>query len=325
MIDILVGLLIAITVILGLTSLTLNSLVIVHFYKKRQNIVPVLYLMLSGCDLFSGFTALIHSTLIYYMTITPWWDFDNRDKLWILSITYILTTVTSRASIYYSVMLAVTRSITITRPFYLISKTCVIICGLLCPLFWLLVSVYDINMMLKVYTWRFIYAIFHQPLPGECFFTRDCGKNYTDADFAVPVFILLGISYKLPLIIMMVCTIIQSYTLLKPTVIHQNITPQQKHVTLTIFIMAVVCIICNMSYLISGLIDTSAELIENMSNPPDVHYLIVYTVVTILPFLNSTLNPVILITRGNELRQYVRTFGRHIIGTITTMYGICTR
>ena len=96
--------------------------------------------------------------------------------------------------------------------------------------------------------------------------------------------------------------------------------------------MTVVCIICNIAYI-------TVMLFENYMSWHTFElgwtwdYIVHYVFSTTLHFLNASINPLIFITRGSELREYVmsyvryftETLRRYLINTLRTLYRAFTR
>ena len=307
------------TVVVGVISVILNGFVIVYFYKKRQEIGPLLYVILAGCDFLSGILAFVHACFIDYILSDSWWG-DHGYKVWILAISYIATTVTSRTSIFYNVLLAVSRTINITHPFYLIKKKWVIVSAALYPLFWGCISVADFILGVRVYGWDFAYESFAAPLPGNCIINNDCGANTNATQLTVESTILLGPPFMLPIIIMITCASIQIGWLLKNIIVTDASTQsQQKSMTVTILLITVVCLICNLAYLMFWYLFHITDLAKELSY---ISFgIIVYACSTTLPFLNAAINPLILVARGSGLREYLRSYADYRICTLSTVYG----
>ena len=271
--------------------------------------MPVLYIILAMCDFVSGFIALLHAGLMFNM-LSGRWD-DDGDKLWLISISYTFTTVTSRTSILYNVILAVARTINIIHPFYIIKKTWVVISAVIYPFLWVCISVADIIIMLRVGGWVFVYLEFNVPIPGECVMTGDCNATQNTV-----VFVLLGIPFIIPVILMGICAIIQIYTLLKqPTVTNTGKASKQRNMTVTIALMTITCILCNIVYIILWVLVYYTDLFLALPNRWSI--IIPYIASTTLPFINSSINPLILIIRGSEIREYVMRYVRYVITKMT--------
>ena len=234
------------------------------------------------------------------------------------SMSYILAAVTSRTSIFYNLILAVIRTINIVQPFYLIRKKYVIISAVLYPLLWVGISIADIVITLRVDGWSRVYESFFVPLPGACVIDKNCSVDST-----VTPIVLLGIPFTVPVIIMIICAAIQSYCLLKQTVNpNPNIVSNNRKITVTILLITLVCIVCNIAYLVfwfSFVFNT--DLISGLSYVR--WHSMMYTASTTLPFLNASINPLILITRGSELREYVINCVLYPVRRITAVYRTC--
>ena len=308
---------IIVNLVLGVECIILNGIVIKFYYMKKQDIIPFLYIVLCSCDLLSGVNALVDAVISFCGVSLEIYDSEDR-PFWLISISYLLTTVASRTSIYYNVVLAIIRTINIIRPFYLVKKKYVVICIVLYPLLWLSIGVAELIIQVRNNDLESIYFLYLHPLPGLNVILGDYHILGTPA--FVTVLILITIPFLVPTIIMIVCAIIQSVSLLTKSFVintdnvsinnsrasvslgnHGNVT-KQRNMTVTIFLITALCIVCNTGYIIYIIVFRTLPL---NSLTVDMYFIITYTMSTTLPFINASLNPIIFLTRGSALRQHI--------------------
>jgi len=116
------------------------------------------------------------------------------------------------------------------------------------------------------------------------------------------IFSLL-LPFVLTTIIATVCAGIQIHAILKPSTIAPT-TQRDRQMTITIVMLTVVCLVCNLPYTFFIFFWTDTQN-GNIA---------MYILSTILPFLNAGLNPAILLVRGAALRQFVRASVESVCG-----------
>ena len=120
---------------------------------------------------------------------------------------------------------------------------------------------------------------------------------------------MLIFPFIIPIIIMVICGIIQIYSLLKKSLVTDPaIISKQRRITLTILLITVLCLVCSTPYTV---LDLYNEYVDDLNKT--VGSILIYTFSTVLPFVNASLNPVILITRGIVLRSRIKMQTRSIV------------
>jgi hypothetical protein len=118
-----------------------------------------------------------------------------------------------------------------------------------------------------------------------------------------------GVPYFLPSLITIVCCGVQIHALKSTSSVGNKSADRNTKITTTILQLTLLFVVCNTAHSIT-------LLIFELTLPKRdlwVWYTL-YIVSNILPFLNSLLNPCILITRGKTLRDFVKsTIGVRIV------------
>ena len=298
--DLLIGyyIIISVNIFLGLQIISLDSFVIAFYGKKTETTSGLMYVVICVCDIFTGVGAILHS-VIYIIIVT---NYNWSCVSYLIIISYILTSFSFRASVFYNTMLAIVRSINIAEPFYRIKRKHLIGAVILYPILWAALVIHDVyhaaseldfcqQDSVDYMTWN--YMAF--PLTGHTIM-YDLGESDTG------YYILFIIPFVVPVVLTMVCVVYQCYTLLKPNPVRQT-TANQRKVTKTIFQITILCFICNLAFIVAFLYFYN---LDDIDTEDDVLQLVVYITSTMFPIINAGFNPVILICRGKTLQQFVK-------------------
>ena len=288
-------------VVLGPLTITTNGFVIGFYRRKWQEAVPLMYIMMAVCDSVTGVVAVCHGGIFTYSFIAEKITLKYpRIKSDLFPVVYILLQTATRTSLFYNTMLAVVRTINITRPFHHIIKRVVIVCATFYPvLLAVLLSVQGVNTFSNVNQWE--YYAFMALLPGQ-------GEVI---DERVKVFLVIPLI--LPAIICLVCAVIQTYSILKPSIISPPSIREQR-MTITIVMLTLVCLICNIPYTVLLFYWSYIGFIDTIDF--EITLTLAYLLHTLLPFIQAILNPAILLTRGAALRAYVVTCVRGLFSIV---------
>lgn len=298
---------IAVNFIIGITCIFSNSFVVSFYKMKRSTIIPMVYIALSSCDILSGVSAL----LIGIMLINIFYYNENVLR-YLVPVVFFFSTLTAHVSIFYNTVLAVMRTISIVIPFYDIKKKLVKSLLLLYPLFWVALTVYEI------YFYTHDYCNNHDHDVTSCYlvyflFLPCVGSSIIQSVSATAerfIYPLLGFAlpFAVPSIICAVCCVVQSVVLFRKGNVgdgnHGN-EVRQKNITITILQLTIICFICNTINSIAMFIIVM-NVFDDTGIDTNVLYCL-YITGTMLPFLNSSVNPMILIIRGQELREHVKS------------------
>lgn len=224
---------------------------------------------------------------------------------------FILTSLSQHCSVLYNIVLAVLRTINIYFPFYRAKKR-VMMCFLATfPFIYLIVTIYE----LYFYRGESYFALFSylviMPAVGASL-TWSINLKLEDMSLEpLPeyshVIVSLLIPFVLPSLISVVCFALQARKLLKKNVdLNKSKVNQakQRDITLTILMLTVTFFICNTTFFSTALV-----LIFGMDNWERQYegkiITMMYVTSTVLPFINSLINPLIFLGRGATLRQFL--------------------
>ena len=327
-------LLIAVNILIGISGTCCNALVCSFYKNKRENVAHFLYLVLSSVDMACGVIPLLHAVLLILVlevadsetseddmfppktaglgwgpdkgAVAPPGEVSGLETL--LPILYFLTALTVRVSIFLSTMIAVVRTLNITLPTYRTNKKLVVTALTFCVVWWLVWLSGDIvyyksllnkSPLIFPYLVNFYLTV---PTPGHYFTEktfRGLGIEIFNQDNGFQSFLLYtGIPLVLPTLVCLACMCVQIWHLTTKGVRVGNNQQFKKDITITILLLTTVLTICNFLYV--------ALLLPRLSGVYTTDNYLLYFTKNMLPYINSLLNPIILISRGSSLRTYVK-------------------
>ena len=107
-------------ILFSLQVVVLNSFVIHHYKKSRKSFVPMMYLMVSSVDILTAI-SVVHQSIVLSLFVHRLIDqsqYNTTELKWNYAVSYTLMSLSYRASIFYNVVLAVSRTVKIITPFY---------------------------------------------------------------------------------------------------------------------------------------------------------------------------------------------------------------
>ena len=301
--------------ILGLSIILSNGFVIAFYQKKWRESVPLLYIMMATCDSITGAVVLCHALI----SVTNGHKIaqiieqatEAEADLFIIAV-YIILQSCTRASLFYNTVLTAVRTINITLPFYLIEKGLIITFAALYPAFWVVIMILEIlvfsdhnrNYVYNIAMTNLILAV----LPG-----------YGLGGGAFSFIVCMVIPLLVPTIISLVSAVIQIYSILKPSIISPP-SVRERSMTVTIIMLTMLCLVCNIPYTLLLFSYSSGNTGNGISWKMKI--LCFYSLCTVLPFIQALLNPVILISRGAALRQFVLKVVKGLFKRSNTTYEV---
>ena len=308
------------TLMLCIVTVVLN-LGVMSYYRSKitdvcSNMVPFIYFVLSVSDFATGICAGLHTILFSIMLGLRGRELcDNI--LWLLVPAYFLSVVAFKVSAYVSLLFAVIRTINISYPFYQVNRKAAIASIAVWFSFWLVVSLVEMglegthlkNRSLDDVMKNVLVAYFYQPnkpklvqraglfynpeSEGEV--ERSGVKSECLVDLlytALPVFLCAGLS--------LIATLVQVIVLFCGSTVGGRAGYQdgfKKRVGVTVILIGLVFITCSSCTLYQPL----QVCFHGYTGDLRVLYFMGY-----FPFfINAALNPLILVTRVQHLRECV--------------------
>ena len=276
-------------IILSIITINLNIFVINFYRKNNLSLVPILYTLISGADILTA-VGVIHQSIaisLFTRDVISETTLDHNTV-----VCYTLIQISYRSSVFYNLVLAVSRTVMILRPFHQIKIKMVILVCVLYVVPWIVIAGLDIYQ---------VYIV-------DTHFTRGLYIFYITLGYGLAsmvanndqIFIfvtLLVVAFLLPVIIIIITTVVQLVSLNRSS--NLPTSSNQCHVTVTVVLMSTLFVFCN-SALYVFLFSILLKLVE-----PDHETFLACVAVfgAMLPILGSALNPVIIISRSSGLRK----------------------
>ena len=288
--------------ILGIEIICTNIFIVAHFRHQHQNFVACMYLLLAFCDISMVLCMYAQSTILGFFIYPADKDLTPATAWAVLSVS-ILMGVFFRVSIFVNVVFSFARTLKVLRPFSSIRVFWVEMSVLVCGIFWLSIGIIDMALIdisaqdeLDRYLQRGqigdeIAAVYGLPEPSNSasnairsvFF---CLANLMPANLCGLCFIFLYCSSRN-----------------KSSAITDTSARNMRHVTVTVTMLTFlfdVCIGWPCAYFFCEMFIRDMD-----SNVKKYGHGIFFI---ILPLVNASVSPVIIILRSKELREKFLSF-----------------
>lgn len=254
----------------------------------------------------------------------------HADPLFIFSIFF--TSMTSHVSVFYNTVVVVVRTINLLFPFYKTKNAVLKLSFVVYPIIWAVITVMDLGFCYdnnendecshdEYIVPQQLNSTDHPaygvpitqlvPITGKIIIKtilnlykskQPSKKNL----MALIIIICFAIPYALPAIICVVCFVIQAGVMMKKGGSRNKINSR---ITMTVFYLTLVFFICNATFFIHSLIFiTNVNEKTNLAKVYTKVYTTAHLTGVILAFINSALNPIILIIRGRDLKTFIRRY-----------------
>ena len=295
-------------------AMILNPFIIGFYVSKARSVVPALYLALASSDFITGISSIICGIYLVLKVLDVSADITKVRLIWSV---FFIASLSIRVSAAYTPVLSIVRSINIARPFHRVSMKGVIGVIVLVPVFWGTILGLDVWTLAKRI--REGNGEYETGMLENCFFSYGAGAIFLlDFEFAdsklktyTVVVILQLLPFLIPSLITFAGMIHQILTLAanrKTGPNSNNSSRSQNEITISISLLTATFFLCNSVSLIS--IGIEIYSIFGSRNSQIVRFVFTY----MPPFMNSAINPLILILRGAALRKSVmKTLTRRFV------------
>ena len=300
----------------------LNSLVLCHYIKKYKELIPLIYTSMSLCDIGNAISALLTGSLLLMIHHNYQSHEDHYPAIsFMVKLTYIIFSLTSRVSIFYNTVLVVIRTIHVVFPTYTISRSKVMVALVLGMVVWLSVAALDIVALHQILPYFsrtereqypipvtqddvLIDSLVVNPLTGffilYYFFDKMC--NIHNFNIIGGYVLVKGVPFVLPSAISIICMIIQTYCLIIRSRVGRH-SAVSRRITVTVLYLTTVFVACNIPDFVLNLVCLGVISIS-MDHLP-TYMCVTFVSSVMLPFVNSLFNPFVLLVRGSSLKKSV--------------------
>ena len=314
--------------LLSIITITLNIFVIKFYWKSELSVVPLLYISIASMDILTAI-GIIHFYAITLLIIYKEDFFDytgmfasssKSADVNVMILTFFLQ-VSCRCSVFCNLVLAVSRTVMILKPFYQINIKLVKLTCVLYAVPWIVL--YGLN----VHEYNVDYAAHAINGPGFLMGRGLSSKIFTllykrsgGSDINIPVnyrsllstfYIVLLLpevfAFVIPVIVVIITCVIQVISIRRSSQFPTS--SNQRHVTITVLLMSTLFVLSNSPFtgyntaLVIFFLTGNFKMFHTWSgNDGKIAYITVISA-TVLPMLNAALNPVIIISRSSGLRR----------------------
>ena len=267
------------TVLLGLIGVIANSISLVFFIKRHsKRLGDKLLKLLNSGDLILSI-AVVATAITYQMYLNKGGN-GAKISYYVFSFCY---GVSIECTGFITCLISITRTIKVCRPFFSISGA------------WLAVSVISYFIFSFGREFTIYYLLVIRPVEN----LEEVRKYYCGFFSIIPT---------LDVILVASSSIITAYWLLNRSNQGSINTANNTHATITILILSVVFFVVNGLFASAAIVQL---LIRTGNIEPNLHlYTYKEIVIGVAPCFNSAINPIIYMTRKEEMREFVQEIWR---------------
>ena len=299
-------------ILLSLMTIALNIFVIKFYWKSKLTVVPLLYTLIATADMACSVGTIYQSIVASIFTETfeeKYISTNTVDKN--AAIFYTLIQISYRCSVFYNLVLAVSRTIMILRPFYQVNLKMIKLVCILYILPWILLG----GMKIRVYNHTYTMMMVSKAVTFRGFFQISAPLYYD----IWAIIASLGdiIAFVIPVLIVLITCLVQMVSIRRSSQFPTS--SNQRHVTITVLLMSTLFVFCNSAFsvytcIIAGMAgSTGSFAIYMWINSGNRHKIVNAVFSILLPILNAALNPVIIIYRSSGMRRKFADSVRKIV------------
>ena len=288
---------------LSIMTISLDLFVINYYRKSKLTLVSLLYTFISIVDIATAI-GILHQSLSVMLFTQGSISLSTLD-----SNAYIFNPMfqlSYRTSVFYNLVLSVSRTVIMLQPFYRIKiKTVAVVCVLYLVI-WIMIAGIDAyvfyllqsaGLLGNISTIVLLYPTLNLGFGLSTFLGLSLFGT-----LAINIFSLL-----VPALIITLTCMIQVIILYRSRNVTSSVT-NQRHVTITVVMMSTLFVICNSClylWYVYLMIAVGDEYSIKMFTSAALYGILG----TVFPILNAAINPVIIISRSNGLRDsFIKTF-----------------
>ena len=305
-------------ILLSIITITLNIFVIKFYWKSELNVVPLLYTAIASLDILTAI-GIIHFYVVILLSIYKEdfidftdWSASKSANVNVMVLTFFLQ-ISCRCSVFCNLVLAVSRTVMILKPFYQINIKVVKLACILYAVPWIILYGLNVHQYYAHYAALTTYGngfLMGRGLSQKIYLQLI--KSYDRGVLFYIYYIVLILpdvfAFIIPVIIVIITCIIQVISIRRSSQFPTS--SNQRHVTITVLFMSTVFVLCNsplavyMTALTIFIFTGNNDMYEMWAgeNGEKIAYITVICA-TVLPILNAALNPVIIISRSSGMRR----------------------
>ena len=304
--------------VLSIITITLNIFVIKFYWKSELNVVPLLYISIASLDILTALGTMHLNVLVLLKNFNGYFidengSFDKSADVNLMIVTFFIQ-ISCRCSVFCNLVLAVSRTVMILKPFYQINIKVVKLACVLYAVPWIVLYGLNVHEFYSHYADRSAGGGFLMGT-GLAFKIRQTldKSNALDREIIDVIHLIVGIlpdlfAFIIPVIIVTITCVIQVISLRRSSQFQTS--SNQRHVTITVLLMSTVFVLCNtplaayMATYVVSYVTRDPEMIKAVIGEELEIFVVVITLfATVFPILNAALNPVIIISRSSGMRR----------------------
>ena len=301
--------------LLSIITITLNIFVIRFYWKSEKNVVSLLYTAIASLDILTAI-GIIHFYVIILIVHfkEDFIDYTDRSASKSANVNVMILSffiqISCRCSVFCNLVLAVSRTVMILKPFYQINIKLVKLTCVLYAVPWIVMYGLNLHEFYSYYAVHATYGVgFLMGRGLSLKITEKLVMSVLSYIIYCIVLILPDIfAFIIPVIIVIVTCVIQVISLHRSSQFPTS--SNQRHVTITILIMSTVFVLCNSPFasyhgtVLLFILTRNSDMFETWAGKNGETLYHISTICAImLPILNAVLNPVIIISRSSGMRR----------------------
>ena len=323
-----------VNVVVGLVTILSNSLVL-QYYRPRPNqpTTHFLFFLLSLSDMLAGVSALLHCgvLLIYHQdckwdsaptevpptspplsTATPLSDTVLTKQSVYCLVTYFVTQFSKHLSVFMNLLLSFIRTQHVLWPARTVNTRPLAVGA----------GVFSVLTALFLGGVLYFYVIILQETSRgdtlQLVFTRCFTQIFLayvmvleylhpQLDETLINTLVIIVPYLVPSLLCLLCCCVFVWSLCSRPALSDRVYRRNRQIVVTVLILTLLFVVsCSTLTIVWFYFDKFGGSVSSRSSAK----LVQYTVYNLLPILNSTLNPVVLIARGTTLRNHILSWTR---------------
>ena len=242
--------LLPVNLLLSLLILVHNTVILMDYFPDRRKFFTSLFMLIAGSDMLTAFGCILKAVpAVICLT-----DANKSVPSWLNFAYFPLSGTGYICSVFFTVVLSVTKAINIKNPFYMIHKTSVYTALVIGSCFWTALAVVG-----------YFSAVSHQFWPHQG--SRCTAQWYRLADNTATYLMAYEMSHKsykvhltvvgleivafaVPVVIVSVCMVVQMYYI-KKTLSSElaRLSAESNRVNMTVFLVSMLFVVCTLLHI----------------------------------------------------------------------------
>ena len=313
-------------ILLSIITITLNIFVIKFYWKSELNVVSLLYTAIASLDILTAL-GIIHFYVVILLSIykEDFIDFTDWSACKSANVNFMVLTfflqISCRCSVFCNLVLAVSRTVMILKPFYQINIKLVKLTCVLYAVPWIILYGLNVHQYYADYAALTTYGdgfLMGRGLSQKIYLqlTKSYDRGVLFYIFYIVMILPEVFAFIIPVIIVIITCIIQVISIRRSSQFPTS--SNQRHVTITVLLMSTLFVLCNSPFAgymaaLTIFIVTGNRYMYEMWVGEHFEKMFCITVIsaTVLPILNAALNPVIIISRSSRMsRKFTQSIQR---------------